>query len=80
GRNLEEEISKCVEDEDCFEDIQDIYDQLYIQFLKQQENVFSLSDHVNSSEEETTKLQMDLVKSKIQICGIKDENKALPDR
>ncbi|CAK9156279.1 unnamed protein product [Ilex paraguariensis] len=36
GRILEEEIPTCVEDEEFFEDIQDVYDQLYVQYLKQQ--------------------------------------------
>ncbi|CAK9178818.1 unnamed protein product, partial [Ilex paraguariensis] len=36
---LEEEIPTSVEDEECFEDIHDMYDQLYEQFLKQQEEV-----------------------------------------
>ncbi|CAK9180951.1 unnamed protein product [Ilex paraguariensis] len=36
GDDLDEEIPMCVEDEDCYKDIQDVYDQLHVQFLKQQ--------------------------------------------
>ncbi|CAK9187844.1 unnamed protein product, partial [Ilex paraguariensis] len=35
--DLEEKIPTWVEDEDCYEDIQDVCEQLYVQFLKQQE-------------------------------------------
>ncbi|CAK9149621.1 unnamed protein product, partial [Ilex paraguariensis] len=79
-QELEKEIPTCVEDEDFFKDIQDVYDQLYVQFLKQQENVFSLNGWVNLSEEETRAPQVHLVKSNAQICGLEDENKSLLDR
>ncbi|CAK9141534.1 unnamed protein product, partial [Ilex paraguariensis] len=70
----------CMEDEYYYKDIQDINDQLYVQFLKQQEKVLSLSGRINSSEEETRVLQVKLVKSKAQICGLEDEKKSLLDR
>ncbi|CAK9158485.1 unnamed protein product, partial [Ilex paraguariensis] len=76
---LEKEIPTCVENEDYFEIIPDIYNQLYVQFLKQNEKMLSFSGQVNSSEEETRALQVDLVKSKAQICGLEDEKKFLLD-
>ncbi|CAK9162755.1 unnamed protein product, partial [Ilex paraguariensis] len=65
--DLENEIPTYVEDEECYEDIQDVYDQLYLQYQKQQEKVLSLSGRVNSIEEETRALHLDLVKSKALI-------------
>ncbi|CAK9165961.1 unnamed protein product [Ilex paraguariensis] len=74
--DLEEEIPTCVKDEDCFEDIQDVYDQLFVEFLKQQKNVLALSEKVNSSEEDRKALHVDLVKSKAlldQVSFLKRE-------
>ncbi|CAK9174324.1 unnamed protein product [Ilex paraguariensis] len=51
--DLEEEIPICVEDEEYFEDIQDIYDQLYVQFLKQQENLTSISGQLLETSSES---------------------------
>ncbi|CAK9137613.1 unnamed protein product, partial [Ilex paraguariensis] len=78
--DLDEEIPTWVVDEYCFKDIKDEYDQLYVQFLKQEEKLVSLRGQVNSSEEETRALQVDLVKSKTQICGLEDERKTLNDQ
>ncbi|CAK9146444.1 unnamed protein product [Ilex paraguariensis] len=68
--DLEEEIPTCVKDEDCFEDIQDVYDQLFVEFLKQQKNVLALNEKVNSSEEDRKALHVDLVKSKALLDQI----------
>ncbi|CAK9150548.1 unnamed protein product, partial [Ilex paraguariensis] len=67
--DLEKEIPTCVEDDECYKDIQAVYDQLHLQYLKQQEKVLSLSDRVNSSEEETRALHLDLVKLKGQFLA-----------
>ncbi|CAK9139848.1 unnamed protein product, partial [Ilex paraguariensis] len=78
--DLDKKIPICVENVICYEDIQDLYDQLYVQFLKQQEKVLSLIGQFNSGKEETRALQVDLVKSKAQICGLEDEKKSILDR
>ncbi|CAK9141252.1 unnamed protein product [Ilex paraguariensis] len=59
-----------VQDQDCYGDIQGVYDQLYVQFIKQQKKVLSLSCWVNSGEEKTRALH----------SSLEDENKSLPDR
>ncbi|CAK9174805.1 unnamed protein product, partial [Ilex paraguariensis] len=80
--DLAEKIPTCgaLEDEECFEDIQDAYDQLNVQFLKQQKKVFSFNDRVNSSKEDRKALHLDLVKPKTQICGLEEDKKSFLDR
>ncbi|CAK9142276.1 unnamed protein product [Ilex paraguariensis] len=73
------EIPTCVEDEDYYEDIRDVYGvNIFCNYSSNK--VLYLSDQVKSSEEETRDLQEGLFLSKAQILSLEDENKSVPDR
>ncbi|CAK9161992.1 unnamed protein product, partial [Ilex paraguariensis] len=75
--DLEETFPTCVEDVESFEDILDIYDQLYEQFLKQQRRVLVLSNSVNTSEEDRKTLHVNFVKSKAHFFSHEEEKNSL---
>ncbi|CAK9180467.1 unnamed protein product [Ilex paraguariensis] len=73
--DLEIEPSTSEDETKSVEDLQDEYNQLYEECLKQSEKLLLLSMRLKTSEDEKKKLHVDLVKSKVDICGLEEENK-----
>ncbi|CAK9172413.1 unnamed protein product, partial [Ilex paraguariensis] len=78
--DLDVEVSSSDYDTKCIEDIQEGYDRLVEEFLKENKRVHALSTRLKSSVEEKQALHADLMKSKAQICGLEEENNSMKDK
>ncbi|CAK9162482.1 unnamed protein product, partial [Ilex paraguariensis] len=61
-------------------DLQDAYNKLYKECLKQGEKLLSVSTRLKKSEDEKKALHVDLVKSKAHIVGLKEEKQSLYEK
>ncbi|CAK9141060.1 unnamed protein product, partial [Ilex paraguariensis] len=69
------------EDEtESVEGLQDAYNGIYNECLKQGEKLFSLLLRLKTSEDKKKALHVNLVKSNAYICGLVEEMKSLHDK
>ncbi|CAK9158841.1 unnamed protein product, partial [Ilex paraguariensis] len=71
--NVDEEI-------ESVEDLQDAYNELFKECLKQAERLVSFSTRLKMSEDEKKELHVELVNSKAHIVGLEVEKKFLHDK
>ncbi|CAK9155766.1 unnamed protein product, partial [Ilex paraguariensis] len=68
------------DDNESIKDIQQAYDQLVEEFLKENKRVHALSVRLKMSEDEKQALYIDLVKSKDHYYGLEEDIKSLKDK
>ncbi|CAK9146659.1 unnamed protein product, partial [Ilex paraguariensis] len=78
--NLEIEVSTSEDETESIVDLQDAYNELYKECLKQGNKLFSLSTRLKMSENEKKALHVVLIESKAYICGLEEEKKSLHDK
>ncbi|CAK9182560.1 unnamed protein product, partial [Ilex paraguariensis] len=74
------EVSTSENETKSVEDLQDAYNELYKECLKQGDKLLSLSPRLKMSEEEKKALHVDIVKFKAHICRLDEEMKSLFDK
>ncbi|CAK9156387.1 unnamed protein product, partial [Ilex paraguariensis] len=74
------EVSTSEDEIESVKDLQNVYNELYKERLKQGEKLLSLSTRLKISEDEKKRLHVDLVKSKARIVGLEEESKSLHDK
>ncbi|CAK9166339.1 unnamed protein product [Ilex paraguariensis] len=78
--DLNVEVSTNEDETESMEDIQDVYNQLDEECLKEKKRILLLSMRLKMNEDYKKTLHVDLLMSKAQVCGIEKEEKSLKDK